>query len=131
MKLFTIGDSVSQGFMSLAAAQTDNAYSTLIARRLGLTLKKDYFYADWNKKGIPLDIEFIMRELQARYGSNIGGFEWLTVASTINRLVDESEDYYERGAGRADRPYDDKTSFFHNVAVWGFDAADSFQVTPR
>jgi hypothetical protein len=131
MKLFTIGDSVSQGFMSLAAAQTDNAYSTLIAKRLGLTLKQDYFYADWNKKGIPLDIEFIMRELQARYGSNIGGFEWFTVASTINRLVDESEDYYERGDGRADQKYDDKTNFFNNVAVWGFDAADSFQVTPR
>jgi len=28
MKLFTIGDSVSQGFMSLAAARTDLSYST-------------------------------------------------------------------------------------------------------
>src|SRR3712207_6958900 len=29
MKLFTIGDSISQGFMSGAAARTDLAYSTL------------------------------------------------------------------------------------------------------
>ncbi|HEY0658065.1 MAG TPA: hypothetical protein VGD05_06310, partial [Pyrinomonadaceae bacterium] len=41
MKLFTIGDSVSQGFMSLAAARTDNAYSTLIARQIGLKLNTD------------------------------------------------------------------------------------------
>ncbi len=55
MKLFTIGDSVSQGFMSLAAARTDNAYSTLIARKLGLELDSDeYRFADWNDVGIPL-----------------------------------------------------------------------------
>lgn len=132
MKLFTIGDSVSQGFMSLAAARTDNAYSTLIAGKLGLTPGADYHFADWNNTGIPLDIEYIMRELQSRYGANIGGFEWLTVAQTINRLIDGAEDYYERGDGRADNPYDkDGTQFFNNVAVWGFDVADSFQVTPR
>lgn len=132
MKLFTIGDSVSQGFMSLAAAKTDNSYSTLIARNLGLTRGPDYDFADWNDVGIPLDIEFIMRELQSRYGANIGGFEWLTVAQTINRLIDTAEDFYERGEGRADNPYDTNgTRFFNNVAVWGFDVADSFQVTSR
>lgn len=133
MKLFTIGDSVSQGFMSLAAARTDNAYSTLIAKQLGLALNTNqYRFADWNKDGIPLSIEVIMRELQSRYGSDISGLEWLTVAQTINRIVDRAEDYYERGNGRADIPYDDKdTRFFNNVAVWGFDVADSFQITAR
>lgn len=130
MKLFTIGDSVSQGFMSLAAARTDNAYSTLIAGQLGLKLETDeYRYADWNESGIPLDIEVVMRELQSRYGASIGGFEWLTVGQTVNRIVDRAEDYYERGDGRADAPYDDETEFFNNVAVWGFEVADSFQVT--
>lgn len=131
MKLFTIGDSLSQGFMSLAAARTDAASSTLIARKLGLKLKSDqYNYADWNVEGIPLNLEHLMRELQRRYGSNIGGFEWVTVLHTINRIVDDAEDYYERKEGRADLPYDRKgTQFFNNVAVWGFDVADSFQIT--
>ncbi len=31
MKLFTIGDSISQGFMSAAAARTDQCYSTILA----------------------------------------------------------------------------------------------------
>lgn len=117
--------------MSLSAAKTDLAYSTIIARKLGMEPKVDYAYPDWNIVGIPLDIEHILRELQARYGSNIGGFEWVTLASTINRLVDAAEDYYERGDGRPDLPYDDHTLFFNNVAVWGFDVADSFQITPR
>lgn len=133
MKLFTIGDSVSQGFMSLAAARTDCAYSTIIAQKLGLELKTaNYNYADWNIEGIPLNLEYIMRELQKKYGSNIGGFEWLTVLQTLNGIIDNAEDYYERGLGRADQPYDATgTRFFNNVAVWGFDAADSFQITPN
>lgn len=132
MKLFTIGDSVSQGFMSLAAARTDNAYSTLIAKQLGLKLYSDeYRFADWNEVGIPLSIENIMRELQSRYGSNIGGLEWVLALRTINRIVDRAEDYYERGEGRADNPYDEGTRFFNNVAVWGFDVADSFQITAK
>lgn len=133
MKLFTIGDSVSQGFMSLAAARTDNSYSTLIAKKLGLKLYTDeYRFADWNDVGIPLSIEVVMRELQSRYGTDISGFEWLTVAQTINKIVDRAEDYYERGEGRADNPYDkDGTQFFNNVAVWGFDVSDSFQITPK
>lgn len=129
MKLFTIGDSVSQGFMSLAAARTDNAYSTLVARQLGLQLDSDeYRFADWNNAGIPLNIEVIIRELQSRYGSNIGGLEWLTVGQTINRIVDRAEDYYERGEGRDDAPYDKiGTQFFNNAAVWGFEVADLFR----
>lgn len=35
LKLFTIGDSISQGFMSLAAARTDLSYSTIVAREMG------------------------------------------------------------------------------------------------
>jgi len=47
LKLFTIGDSVSQGFMSAAAARTDLTYSTLIARSMGLELENEYRYPKW------------------------------------------------------------------------------------
>jgi len=134
MKLFTIGDSASQGFMSLAAARTDLSYSTLIAKKLGLELQQNYSFADWNQ-GIPLDVENIMRRLNQRYGSNISNIEWLTVLQTINDIVDRAEDYYESGEGNPDKPYlakDGKgVEFFDNVAVWGFEVADAWQVTPR
>jgi hypothetical protein len=140
LKLFTIGDSVSQGFMSAAAARTDLTYSTLIARSMGLELSKEYRYPKWELDGLPLNLERAFRRLIEHYGSNIRGAEWLTVLQTLNGVVDEVEDYYERGAGAADEPYRDPTleagedgggvEYFHNVAVTGFDVADSWLVTP-
>jgi hypothetical protein len=140
LKLFTIGDSVSQGFMSASAARTDLTYSTLIARSMGLELKSEYRYPEWALDGVPLNLERAFRRLVARYGSNIRGPEWLTVLQTLNNVVDEVEDYYERGPGAAEKPYRDPAleegehgggvEYFHNVAVTGFDVADSWLVTP-
>ena len=53
MRLFTIGDSVSQGFMSAAAARTDLTYSTLVARAMGLTRGHEYRYPEWALDGLP------------------------------------------------------------------------------
>jgi hypothetical protein len=86
MKLFTIGDSVSQGFMSLAAARTDLSYSTLLASKLELELQSDYRFADWEMGGIPLNVENIMRRLNRRYGSNIQLRSWDAV-TTETHLV--------------------------------------------
>lgn len=130
MKLFTIGDSPAQGFMSLAAARTDLSFSTLLAAKLGLRLGQDYRYPDWPADGLPLNLETILRRLNGRYGSDIGGLEWLTVLPTINDVVDRTEDEYERGASAADQPYSGDLPFFHNVAVTGFTAADAWLVTP-
>lgn len=136
MKLFTIGDSISQAFMSMAAARTDLSYSTLLARKLGLEPDtNDYHYPDWPAGGLPINLERIMRTLTQRYGVDISGLEWLTVIQTINGVLDEAEDYYERGVGRADLPYqtpDGLTpNYFHNIAVTGFDVADAWLVTPE
>ena len=130
MRLFTIGDSVSQGFMSLAAARTDLSYSTLLALKLGLRPQQDYRFPDWPAEGMPLNREAILRRLNRRYGADIGGLEWLTVLQTINDVVDAAEDYYERGPGSADRPYPGGVQSFHNVAVSGFTVADAWLVTP-
>jgi hypothetical protein len=140
VKLFTIGDSVSQGFMSAAAARTDLTYSTLIAHSMGVGLTDEYRYPKWAKDGLPLNLERAFRRLVSEYGSNIRGLEWLTVLQTLNSVVDEVEDYYERGRGAADKPYRDpeieaggdagSVEYFHNVAIQGFDVADSWLVTP-
>ena len=131
MKLFTIGASVSQGFMSLAAARTDLCFSTLIAENLGLQPgSEDYRYPDWPEGGLPANIERIMRRLGRKYGADIKGLEWPFAFKTINDVLDESEDFYERGAGRETEPYPGGATFFHNVAVRGFDVADAWKLTP-
>jgi len=124
--------------MSAAAARTDLTYSTLIARSMGLKPKSEYRYPEWALDGLPLNLERILRRLAESYGYDIRGAEWLTVLHTLNRVIDEVEDYYERGPGAADRPYQDPApdgngggvAYFHNVAISGFDVADSWLVTP-
>jgi hypothetical protein len=62
LKLFTIGDGVSQGFMSAAAARTDLTYSTLIVRSMDLKLTGEYRYPNWEFDGLPLNLERAFRE---------------------------------------------------------------------
>ena len=124
MKLFTIGDSVSQGFMSGAAARTDLCYSTLIARSMQLTGTNYVHSPPWRTDGLPLNLEKILRSLAKKFGDDIGGIEWGAAMLYIGYLIDETEDYYERGDGAADRPFGN-AKYFHNVAVQGFDVADA------
>jgi hypothetical protein len=132
MKLFTIGDSISQGFMSLAAARTELSYSTLIARCLGLTPGTDaYPIPLWGAGGIPLNIESLLRNLQRKYGSDIRGLiEWPLAVASVNEYLDEIEDYYERGAGNLALPQSGGQLFYPNVSVAGFTVADAWLVTP-
>lgn len=131
MKLFTIGDSISQGFMSLAAARTDLCFSTLIASLMGLKVGSEHVYPEWLVGGLPSNIEKILRRLEKKYGSDINALDWVTILPTLESVLDEAEDYYEREGGRANQPYPGQVKFFHNVAIQGFDIADSWMVTPN
>src|SRR6478736_1231067 len=116
MKLFTIGDSISQGFMSGAAARTDLSYSTLLSKVLN---SPGYCFPSWPKDGLPVNIEAAFRRLEKRLGANISGiFEWPVALNVINHYLDETEDYYERGPGWL-KQFEGEC--FHNVAVRGFD----------
>ncbi|MGE5341283.1 MAG: hypothetical protein ACM3SY_07350 [Candidatus Omnitrophota bacterium] len=136
MKLFTIGDSISQGFMSGAAARTDLCYSTILARSMGLIPGPradsgiDYYYPEWKKGGIPINVEHIMRRLHRRYGADIRGIDWVTILHHINQVIDQSEDYYEREGGSATSKYHGNVPYFHNVSCFSFNIGDSWKVTP-
>jgi hypothetical protein len=127
LKLFTVGDSISQGFMSGAAARTDLCYSTLLAKLFGIA---DYKYPDWPEGGLPVNIEELFRLLEKNYGTDINTLEWtLAFAATIPRFLDKVEAFYERDDYAADKPYPDKTiQYFHNVAVRGFNVSDAWLI---
>jgi len=132
MKLFTIGDSISQGFMSFAAARTELSYSTLIARVLGLTPEVDYPLPTWHEGGLPLNLERLLRRLQSLYGADIRGLlEWPRALLTINGLVDDVEDHYERGSGNIARPQAGPTKAFPNSSCFGFTVADAWLLDPN
>ncbi len=137
MKLFTLGDSISQGFMSGAAARTDLCFSTLLARAMGLSPGPErkqgtnYYYPHWPKNGLPANLEAVFRALHRDFGAEINGLEWLTVLHAINKVLDDSEDYYEREEGRADNPYPGQVPYFHNVSSWSLNVADAWLLTPE
>jgi|GEM_PF-523999 len=128
-RLVTIGDSVSQGFMSVGAAQTQQCYSTLLARMMELP---EYRFPHWPLGGIPLNAEALLRHLSKYYGDDIWGpFEWTGAIGRINAFLDRMEDYYERGAGDFLKPYDGGVRSFHNLASFGFTVSDAWQLTPE
>ena len=127
MKLFSIGDSITQGFMSFAAARTDTCYSTLIAELLGTDPYR--IPADWPHGGFPLNLESMMRRLEKKFGSDIfGPIEWLRAVNTIRKYMDRVERYYERGKGKAGAAYPDGGAYFHNIAVFGLRLADAWGI---
>jgi lysophospholipase L1-like esterase len=124
-KLVAIGDSMTQGFTSLAITHTDQSYPVLIAEAMGLgpdAFRRPDFRG---KGGLPCSIEWLARRLEDRFGANIGFFEWLRSIHVIPDLLDEVEDYWERGKGSW--PTTDVS--FHNLAVWGFEVADAYDLT--
>ena len=129
VKLFTIGDSISQGFMSGAAANTELCYSTILSQVLGI---QDYQYIKFQDDlKFKYDIELILRTLEDAYGSNIRGLEWFGVLQKVNQVFDKSETYFERGKGRIGKSMNLPLDGFHNVAVEGMDVGDAWMVTPE
>jgi hypothetical protein len=130
-RLVTIGDSISQGFMSAGAARTELSYSARIADCLGLTVGQDYHYPHWPMGGIPLNMEVLLRNLSRYYGNDIWGpFEWSSAMVRISSFMDRLEDYYERGEGDYRRPYIPQVQGFHNLASFGLTVSDAWQLTP-
>ncbi|MEQ8587210.1 MAG: hypothetical protein RLO01_19830 [Thalassobaculaceae bacterium] len=128
-RLVTIGDSVSQGFMSVGAAQTRQSYSSHLARMMELT---DYRFPEWPLGGIPMNAEALLRHLSKCYGDDIWGpFEWVGAARRIGDFLDRLETYYERGDGDFLKPYAGGVRSFHNLASFGFTVSDAWQLTPE
>ena len=129
-KLFTIGDSISQGFRSGCTAYTENCYSTYLARALKVS-EKNYRFLRWPEEKLKFDLERIFRLIQTRYGTDINGLEWVRIFFDISAFLDKAEDFYERGGGAVGLPIQGYPhNFTDNCAVEGMRVADAWEVTP-
>jgi hypothetical protein len=124
-KLVAIGDSLTQGFQSLAITHTRLSYPALIAERMQLGPEEFRVPDFMGAGGLPCSIEWLSRRLEDAYGADLNAFEWLGALHRIPSLLEEVEDYWERGRGS--RPIADVD--YHNLAVWGFEVADSYQIS--
>ena len=127
VKLVAIGDSLTQGFQSLAIYRTQFSYPAMIAECLGSPVPEFKTPDFMGSGGLPFNIEWLARKLQEKYGRDISFFEWPAAVDSIRSLLDDVEDYWERGPG--DKPVKDIR--YHNLAVWGFEVADAYNITPK
>ncbi len=123
-RLVTIGDSITQGFMSLAVFRTDLSWPAIVARELGAEATFSYpVYEDPDGPGgLPLDLERLARAIQTWAGPTLN---WGDLPRTLARLrsyMDGIEDHWERDwEDRLPPPGPP----FHNLAVYGWDLLDT------
>ncbi|UCG11000.1 MAG: SGNH/GDSL hydrolase family protein [Deltaproteobacteria bacterium] len=126
-KLVAIGDSLTQGFQSLAIHKTNLSYPAMIAECLGERIPDFRVPNFLGKGGLPLNLEWLSRILEEEYGRDINLFEWAFAMDSIVELIDEVEDYWERGKGVQET----KDILYHNLAVWGFEVADAYNIAAK
>jgi hypothetical protein len=112
--------------MSGAAARTDLCYSTLIARLMELDLEREYLFPQWPGGGdSPANLEILFRaldsELSVRHDRN--QLNLATGILKVLNLILEHQHAEDEAAGGV--------PFFHNLACWGFNIADSWLLSGR
>ncbi|WP_228033988.1 hypothetical protein [Streptomyces spongiae] len=120
-RLVAVGDSLTQGFQSGSIFSTALSYPAIVAHELGWADRFRYPAYD-GYGGLPFNIELFLRDLEARFGRDVDWWESGLALLRARRFLDEVEDYWERGPGRAAPT---ATSVNHNLAVFGWDLRDA------
>jgi hypothetical protein len=123
-RLVTVGDSLTQGYQSGAIFNTDISYPMMIAWEMGWD-RNFRHPAPYNAYGgLQSNIEYYLRHLESRFGDRIDWWETAPAIFAVRALMDENEDYWERGAGA--NLYDPPTQkeINHNLAIYGWDLRD-------
>ena len=125
-RLVTIGDSLTHGFQSGAILNTDISWPAIVAWEMGWCeqFRRPHYFGFG---GIPLNIEYLIRDLEAKFGDRISGFLDLILAGfEVNHFLGHLDDYWEHGPGsRLIRT----SEINHNLAVWGWDLRDALSRT--
>ncbi len=120
-RLVTIGDSLAHGFQSAAIYNTDLSFGAVIAYELGWFDRFRYpRYPGLG--GLPLNVEYLLRELELRFGTTLNLFEIPLAALRARGLMNDIEEYWERGPGAA---VPNVGGYNHALAVFSWDLYDA------
>ena len=126
-RLVTIGDSLTHGYQSGAIFNTDISYPAIIAHELGWYPNFRHPHYD-GFGGLPINIEFLLRTLEQKYGSQIDWWELALAGFTVRHFMAEVENWWERGPGSNVPEFQDLN---HNLAVFGWDMRDALDRTAK
>ncbi len=128
-RLVTLGDSLTQGFMSAAVYRTDLSWPAITAFEMGLTAEEFQFPVyepPSGPGGLPLDLERLARAFERRFGARPDFWEYAEAALWARAYLDRVEDYWERGPGSGEPPRGDPLD---NLAVYAWDVLDAQLLT--
>jgi hypothetical protein len=117
----TIGDSLTHGFQSGAIFNTSMSWPKIVAWELGCD--SSFRFPSYDAfGGLPINLEYVLRDLEHHYGDSLGGIEYALAAFHVSHLLSQIEDYWERGPGSA---LPRRAEVMHNLAVYGWDLRDA------
>ena len=119
-RLVTIGDSLTHGFQSGAIYNTDLSYPATIAWELGCFRQfRHPTYPGFG--GIPLNIEFLVRELEEHFGDSLSWWELPMATFRARQHLADAEHWWEDGPGSQTPQL---AGICHNLGVYGWDLRD-------
>ncbi len=123
-RLVAIGDSLTHGFQSGAIYNTDLSWAAIVAHELGWSGLRYPRYG--GPGGLPLNVEMLLRDLEHRYGSTLSFWEFPFALFRARALMDEIEDYWERGPGAHPTAV---AGHMHVLGIYGWDLRDALSKT--
>ena len=124
-RLVTVGDSLTHGFQSGAIFRTEVSYPAIIAHELG-SLGEFRFPRYGGFGGLPLNIEFLIRELEEQAGDEVNWWDLGPALFRARTTMDRIEDWWERGPGSVPPNI---AGINHNLGVYGWDLRDALSRT--
>ncbi len=123
--LVTMGDSLTHGVSSGAVFRTDVSWPALVAGALAVDGFKVPVYRG-PLDGLPLNLEALARQLETRFGDDLNVIETLQLPLVVQHLLDQNEDYWERGPGSAPAATGER---YANLGIYGWDVRDALSYT--
>ncbi|MDQ3238822.1 MAG: hypothetical protein M3Q54_14995 [Actinomycetota bacterium] len=124
-RLVTIGDSLTHGFQSGAIFNTDISWPMIVAHEIGWA--KHFRYPTYyGFGGLPLNLEFLIRELEDGFGDRARFWELPLALFRARQFMDRVEDHWERGPGASVPRI---AGINHNLSVYGWDLRDALETT--
>lgn len=119
-RLVTIGDSLTHGFQSGAILNSQHSWPRIVAWEMGWDEQFRYPHY-WGYGGIPLNVETVVRRLEAQFGDKLdNAWEAISAGYETYELVGRIGSFW-----KAEWNHDvAQDGILHNLAVWGWDLRD-------
>jgi len=76
--------------------------------------------------GLPLNLEFLIRELEHEYGDKLNWWELPRAPFLVRQFMARVEDWWERGLGTEVARL---SGINHNLGIYGWDLRDTLELT--